>query len=219
MNLRTNVCFHGIGDPGDRPEDEAAYWIAPDFFRRVLDLCAGRSDVALSFDDGCRSDIDVALPELEQRGLGATFFVLAGRLTRRDSLSATDLQVLRSHGMTIGSHGWHHVPWSFADDDALRVELLDARAAIAEAAGVAVAQAACPLGRYDRRVLARLRQAGYSTVFTSDRAVARAGAWLQPRFSVRRADDIAQVQDYLRHGSDRVRRVRDALRIGIKSLR
>jgi len=35
--------------------------------------------VQLSFDDGNRSDVGIALPALLERELSATFFVVAGR--------------------------------------------------------------------------------------------------------------------------------------------
>lgn len=218
MASRINVCFHGIGDPGGRPDDESAYWIGRDVFRYTLDLAAGRDDVQLSFDDGNRSDLEIGLPELSSRGLTATFFVLADRFDRSDSLSGEDVRTLRDAGMSIGSHGMRHVPWRGLPADALHDELVTARDLIAAEVGLPVQEAACPLGRYDRRVLAALRSAGYSTVHTSDRAVARPGAWLQPRFSLRATDTIEDVRAVLgRHG--RLQRARDALRIRVKSLR
>jgi hypothetical protein len=74
------------------------------------------------------------------------------------------------------------------DPVAQRSELIEARELLAEAAGMAITEAACPLGRYDRRLLSDLRKLGYQHVYTSDRRVARQDGWLQPRFSVYRHD-------------------------------
>ncbi|GAA1969436.1 polysaccharide deacetylase family protein [Nocardioides panacihumi] len=194
-----NLCFHGIGTP-ERPLEpgEADYWITPRTYADVLDLVVGRDDVRLSFDDGNRSDVAIGLPGLLERGLSAEFFVLAGRIDEPGSLSAADMRALAAAGMRIGSHGWDHVSWRDATDAGLEDELVAARRAIGEVVDRPVDTAACPLGLYDRRVLGALRRLGYTRVMTSDRAVARPDAWMQPRFSLRAGDDAAYVAELLR---------------------
>jgi peptidoglycan/xylan/chitin deacetylase (PgdA/CDA1 family) len=190
-----NICFHGVGAPARELEPgEQAYWIGRAQFEDILDSVGSHPCVDLSFDDGNSSDVRIALPALVSRGLVARFFVLAGRLGAPGSLGATDLRALHDAGMVVGSHGMHHRPWRRLDDEAARVELVEARERIGEASGAPVAEAACPLGRYDRRLLADLRRLGYTRVYTSDRRRARPGAWLQPRYSVRSGDDEASVR-------------------------
>lgn len=194
VTRRVNVCFHGIGTPTRELESgEAPYWISQPEFLRILDALSDRHDVRVSFDDGNASDIEVALPALQERGLRATFFALAGRLDAPGSLSRADLRDLVAAGMTIGSHGMDHVPWRGLTPAGVSRELLDARAQLAEAAGATIHEAALPLGRYDRTTLGHLRRLGYTTVHTSDRRPARASAWLQPRHSVRSNDTCETV--------------------------
>jgi peptidoglycan/xylan/chitin deacetylase (PgdA/CDA1 family) len=81
-----------------------------------------------------------------------------------------------------------HRPWVGMTSAVRQEELIEARQQLEEASGTSVTAAACPLGRYDRRLLADLRRLGYQRVYTSDRAIARRDSWLQPRFSVRRED-------------------------------
>lgn len=181
-----NVCFHGIGRPG-RPLDpgEAPYWVTQDSFLRLLDAVAGwPGEVALSFDDGNASDVEVALPALVDRGLAATFFVLAGRFDQPGSLETAQVRELVGAGMVVGNHGMVHRSWRGMDGATAAEELITARDLVASVVGAAVTQAACPFGEYDRGALAGLRAAGYDTVFTSDRRFARRSAWVQPRFSV-----------------------------------
>lgn len=180
-----NICFHGIGTPKRELEPgEGLYWTSVDAFLAMLDVLARRPGVRISFDDGNRSDVDVALDALRARGLSATFFVVAGRLGAPGSLDVDDLRELDRAGMTIGTHGLDHRPWRGLAPADLEGELVVARARIADAVGHAVDEAALPLGVYDRRVLGALRRLGYKKVYTSDRRVARAADWLQPRFSV-----------------------------------
>lgn len=188
-----NISFHGIGTPNgpEREPDEHRYWVTESAFLRVLDLCAEQPNVRLSFDDGNASDAAIALPALQERGLTADFFPIAGRLGTPGNLDRDAVQALAGAGMTIGTHGAAHRPWTKVPPADQDTELQDARARIAEAAGRPVDTAACPFGAYDRKVLQALRTAGYRTVFTSDARPARSGNWLQPRYSVE-ADDTPE---------------------------
>jgi len=195
-----NLCFHGIGVcETEREEGESRYWVSESTFLDILDDVAGDPRVRLSFDDGNRSDVEIALPALRDRGLTATFFALAGRLNDAASLSASDLVELRRNGMRIGSHGWSHVPWKGLSVDEAHRELVDARTVLTEASGGAIEQAALPLGRYDRELIRRVKAAHYATLFTSDRFPARPGAWLQARYSVTAQDTIDTVRRIRTH--------------------
>jgi peptidoglycan/xylan/chitin deacetylase (PgdA/CDA1 family) len=184
-----NICFHGVGNCRiEREAGESRYWVSSDYFLRILDELAGRNEVRISFDDGNRSDATIALPALQERGLHATFFVLAGRFDDPDSLDRADVRALHAAGMTIGTHGWSHVPWRGLSSRDLNRESAEARQAIAEVVAQPVREAALPLGRYDRRLLRELRRQNYDTVYTSDRFPSREGSWLQARFSVTASD-------------------------------
>ena len=207
-----NLTFHGVGEPPRAlAPGEATVWLSEERFRAVLDAVAGRDDVRLSFDDGFRSDVDVALPALAERGLSATFFVLAGRLGHPEHLGEQDLATLVQAGMTIGSHGLHHRSWRELDEPELSAELGESRRVLAAAAGTPVTCASVPFGAYDRHVLARLRRdAGYERVFTSDGGPARDDAWLQPRTSVTvddRLDSLAVTPTPVAAAQRRVKRL------------
>ncbi|GAA4710823.1 polysaccharide deacetylase family protein [Nocardioides conyzicola] len=221
MTTRTvNLCFHGIGVPDRTLEPgEAPYWISADLFHAVLDEVVGRDDVRLSFDDSNASDVEIGLPGLLDRGLRATFFVLAGRFGSRGSLDHDQVRLLAESGMEIGSHGMDHVPWRGLDDARRRRELVDARDRIGSVVGRAVDEAALPLGRYDRALLRELRDLGYTKVHTSDRAQARENAWLQPRFSLVGTDTVASVRTDALGRQPARRRVQGAATRLVKRLR
>ena len=192
MTLVHGVCFHGIGTPGPEvASSECRYWITEQIFHEILDALAGTPNVEISFDDGNASDVEIGLGALRDRSLVATFFVVAGRLGQPGYLDADGIHELVNGGMTIGTHGMDHRPWPRLSETDSRRELVEARAALADLAGSPVDEAAVPLGRYDRRLLAELRRLGYAAVHTSDRRPTTDGAWLRPRFSVR-ADDTAE---------------------------
>jgi peptidoglycan/xylan/chitin deacetylase (PgdA/CDA1 family) len=184
-----NLTFHGIGSPARALEPgEDRCWIGRDPFLAILDMVQDQMDVAVSFDDGNASDLDIALPALAERDMEARFFVVAGRLGKPGSIDVDGVRALADHNMTVGTHGMNHRSWRGLSDDDLRIELIDAREAITEACGATVDTAALPLGQYDRRVLAALRKFGYGTVYSSDGRRAQAGAWFQPRYTVNAGD-------------------------------
>lgn len=214
-----NLCFHGIGTIAhEREAGESRYWVAEDRFLRILDDVRESTNVRLSFDDGNRSDHSVALPALLDRGLRASFFALAGRLDSPDSLSPPDLVELRNAGMAIGSHGWTHTPWrGLSVADASR-ELVEARAALAEASHGEVEDAALPLGQYDRQLLRRLKRIGYGTVYTSDRFPVRASSWLQARYSITAGDTVESIRSVIR-SRHAVHDVRNVMASAVKRIR
>jgi peptidoglycan/xylan/chitin deacetylase (PgdA/CDA1 family) len=193
----TYLTFHGVGNPPrllDPGED--AVWVEEDMFLHALDTAAGRLDVQIAFDDGNTSDVAVALPHLLERGLSATFFVVAGRIDQPGFLSSGDIMELAAAGMQIGTHGMRHRPWRHLTAAELDEEVIAARRSIEQVVGTPVTHAAVPFGAYDRHVLGALRRAGYDRVFTSDGGRARRESWLQQRTSLRKQDgpdDLARI--------------------------
>ena len=108
-------------------------------------------------------------------------------------LEVHDLQELAAAGMKIGSHGLLHRSWRDLSDTELDEELRESRRRLEGVLGAPVDWAACPFGAYDRRVLRRVRAAGYRRLFTSDGGPAPRDSWLQPRISVRAWDDAASI--------------------------
>jgi peptidoglycan/xylan/chitin deacetylase (PgdA/CDA1 family) len=181
-----NLTVHGIG-PTTRTLTEAdrGTWVDVARFEQVLDAVVGRDDVRLTFDDGNSSDLEIALPRLLERGLVAEFFVLPGMFGEPGWLTADGVRELHRAGMRIGSHGWAHRDWRRIDAAQARQEFGDAHRVLAELTGTPVTRVAVPFGSYDRHVLARVRAARVTRVYTSDGGRARPSAWLQARNSLR----------------------------------
>lgn len=184
------LTFHGLGEPPEAiGEDERNVWVPLQWFEEIVDALPGRG-VELAFDDGNASDLEQALPVLTARGIIARFFPLTGRIGAVGYLSAQDILALSAAGMRIGSHGCHHRDWRKLDDGELHEELSASRRTLTELAGADVAEAACPFGSYDRRVLRALRTAGYRRVFSSDGGTTSQGSWLAARTSVHRGEPL-----------------------------
>jgi peptidoglycan/xylan/chitin deacetylase (PgdA/CDA1 family) len=210
-----NITFHGVGpQPREIEAGEDRVWVSSARFAEILDTIAQHDDVAIMFDDGNASDVREALPALLERGLHATFFVIAGRLGTPHFLDEDDVRLLADRGMTIGSHGMRHRSWRNLDNRDLDEELGQARRRLEGVVERPVTRAACPFGAYDRRVLGALRSHGYERVFTSDGGPARSDHWLQARTSRRKDHTAADVERML--GADTP--ALTSLRVQAKSL-
>jgi peptidoglycan/xylan/chitin deacetylase (PgdA/CDA1 family) len=216
----TGICFHGIGEPSAGLEPDChEYFVSAGLFLAVLDEAVARPGISLTFDDGYASDVEVALPALRERGLTATFFPLAGKLGQPGYLDEAGVRALSAAGMPIGSHGMWHRSWRGLDAQTEREELAVARSLIGFASQAPVRAAACPFGSYDRRTLSALRRHGYEQVFTSDRRRARAGAWLQPRYSILRSDTLGNIRENILAPRPAAERVRCAAAARVKAWR
>lgn len=213
-----NLTFHGIGEPV-RPVDSAerGTWVTRRVFEELIDWAAGRDDVHVTFDDGNRSDLEIALPALVKRDLRATFFPVVGRTGEPGFLTRDDILALVDAGMSIGSHGMAHRSWRGLEGKALEREIGDARTQLEDIAQIPVTLGACPFGQYDRRVLNALKAAGFTQVFTSDGGRTRPTTWLQARNTVldeTRADHLEQLLEHppamsrMRKGGSLVKRWR-----------
>ena len=195
------LCFHGIGRPS-RPLEtgEAPYWVDEALFHEALERVAAAGDevaVHFTFDDGNASDLAIAAEPLARAGHSAEIFVLTGRLDTPGSLSRDDLRRLESMGHRIGSHGAAHRDWTQVAGDEVAAEFTAPKEIIARELGHPVEAAAIPFGRYDRRVLARLRAAGFARVYSSDGGPVggpvQEARWPIPRTSLQGRMDGADV--------------------------
>jgi Polysaccharide deacetylase len=122
----------------------------------------------VTFDDGHISNYTCALPVLQSQGLQARFFITVGWTGQRPGyMGWEELRALHQAGQSIGAHGWTHTLLTHCSEAELQRELLDARLTLEDKLGTSVATMSLPGGRYNPRVLAACRQAGYTQVYTS----------------------------------------------------
>ncbi|MGV9451304.1 polysaccharide deacetylase family protein [Streptomyces sp. NPDC003635] len=173
----------------------------------------GRGLVGLTFDDGYADFLDHALPVLRRHDCGATLFVLPGRLggdnawdplgPRKPLLTADGIRQAAQAGVEIGSHGLTHVDLTKADDDLLRAETAESRAALSELTGAPVTGFCYPYGTVDARAVEAVRAAGYAYACAIDPGPLSALHAL-PRVHVGQNDTAVRL--YLKHRLHRLRR-------------
>lgn len=204
--------LHGIGTPA-RPLEtgEAAYWITEDMLRETIERVArarDRVDVHFTFDDGNASDLEIGAPALAEAGHAADVFVLTDRLDQPGSLGTDDLRRLQAMGHRIGSHGAAHCDWTAVPEQGGEVEFEAPRRILTRITGTEITAAAIPFGRYNRRVLTRLRRAGFRTAWSSDGGAWRNDRWPVPRTSLTAAMTGADIARLLEGTEPPLRHIR-----------
>jgi len=195
--------FHCIGKPKRELVDgEREVCVDRNQFAEILDVVSGRAEVRLTFDDGNRSDVSEALPELVRRGLHAEFFICPARFGDDEFVDEDDIRELRRAGMSVGSHGMDHVRWRRLKPSEIDREIVRAKRVLEDASQAPVETAACPFGAYDRRTLTALRAAGFRRVYTSDGGRASSTDWLVARNTVRRIDSAESIERLLDDSRD-----------------
>jgi peptidoglycan/xylan/chitin deacetylase (PgdA/CDA1 family) len=181
------LMYHELEVP-DRPICQAEpgyarYVLQADAFRQQIEylkangwqgLSVGQAlafpetkNVALTFDDGCETDLLLAAPILRKAGFNATFFITSGWLGKQGYLLPVQLKELSQRGFEIGCHSQSHAYLSDLDERGLRREIVDPKSQLEHILGQSVDHFSCPGGRYDQRALAVARSAGYHSVSTS----------------------------------------------------
>jgi peptidoglycan/xylan/chitin deacetylase (PgdA/CDA1 family) len=155
-------------------EARYSYVTGAAMFERHLDLYARlRQEQSplrpeITFDDGHVSNLELAAPILQSRGMTAHFFITVGWTAKKSGyMNWAELQALQQAGHAIGAHGWTHTLLTHCNDVDLQKELRDARLTLEDKLGTSITTMSLPGGRYNRRVLAACETAGYKEIYTS----------------------------------------------------
>jgi peptidoglycan/xylan/chitin deacetylase (PgdA/CDA1 family) len=158
------------------------YTVAPDVFRAQMESIAeaglasttisdllgrglkdGRA-IAITFDDGFREIVDVALPILTACGLTASVYIVTGHIGgtsrwldrdgegNRPLLSWAEIRSLAAAGIEIGAHGHRHLPLDLLSETEAAAEISRSRLALEDGLGRPVTSFAYPYGFHTRAV-------------------------------------------------------------------
>jgi len=174
--MSTVLVYHTISSPARALPGDID--ISPEAFARQLDWLARRrlvvplsetmnrnrqrNRVAITFDDGFRDNLTVAVPLLEKYSMPATVFVTAGFVGRDAYLSPAELRELSRHPLiTIGAHGLWHRHFNLLSGDDARQELTEARRVLEEIIDKRVDLLAWPYGECNSRLEDLAAKCGY----------------------------------------------------------
>ncbi len=169
QSRRLFLLYHEVRSGGS----EYSYVTDSSMFDKHLDLCVRLRQSKgiwpeLTFDDGHISNLEVAAPMLQSRGLTAKFFITVGWTGKRPCyMGWPELRSLHGSGQLIGAHGWSHTLLTHCNDVELQRELNGSRLTLEDNLGTSITTMSLPGGRCNGRVLTACREAGYTQVYTS----------------------------------------------------
>jgi peptidoglycan/xylan/chitin deacetylase (PgdA/CDA1 family) len=185
-----------------------SYVLNSGVFAAQLDLFNGlRNGIGmrplLTFDDGHRSNYEIAFPLLCARGMQAHFFITASWTGVRSAyMGWNELRILHGAGQKIGAHGWSHALLTHCNPAELHTELYASRSLLQDKLGTEVTTMSLPGGRFNRRVLAACQEAGYTQVYSSiPRAEASLRGATVGRLNIRRDMELAWISKLFEPGS------------------
>src|SRR5262249_30066788 len=120
--------------------------------------------VVLTFDDGNRSDHELALPALVRRGLRAAFFLSPALVGREGYLTWEEARALAQAGMAVGARGLDHTLLSQVPEGSLVRPLSEARQRLEAGLGRAVTSLSLPGGAGGEAALSAAAEAGFELV-------------------------------------------------------
>lgn len=124
--------------------------------------------VIISFDDDWENQYTYAFPLLKKYGFTATFYIWVAVVGMKHHMTWEEIKALADAGMQIGCHTIHHPYLTRISEEAtLRREIHGAKNLIEAKIGVPVTSIAYPFGQYDARVVAAVKEAGFTTARTT----------------------------------------------------
>jgi len=158
---------------------------------------SGRRAVLLTFDDAYRSTLELGFPVLRDLAFPGLLFVPPASIGktahwRHDSpdaplLDAEQLRGLIEARIEVGAHGMEHVCMPGLTDRELLRNTREAREALADLLGRPPRAFAYPNGRFDARVAAAVKRAGFIIAFSTTRDGGRFGV---PRADIGPSDTL-----------------------------
>ncbi len=171
-NKSITLIYHSIGGADNREVGAGLYCVSVEKFREQMKYLARTvpfgDSPCITFDDGMLNNYTVAYPILKELGLKAYFFIIVSKVGTSGYMSWEQLKELKDAGMIIGSHGMGHKILVGLSNPELHYELGMSKRFLEFNLGYEVDYFSIPKGHYNKRVIDKIKEAGYKAVFTSD---------------------------------------------------
>ena len=165
-----------------RQMDALLRWTRPIRADNTEPLRPGQNYAAVTFDDGFHSVAVNALPELGQRSIPATMFIVSGCLGRspawlseeylgnlaETTVTPEQLRALPSPLVTLGSHTVSHPRLDRIPLGEARKEIEDSRQQLEALGCGTITLFSFPHGAFNSDLVRVCREAGYGRVFTTE---------------------------------------------------
>lgn len=202
--------YHGVGSDAELDDADRHYAVSTAAFKRHLSVIgrslaltrqlSERGSIAapsITFDDGHISHYRQAFPALLDAGMQAEFYINTSVIGQPGFVTWEQLKEMTAAGMSIQSHGHHHLFFADLAPETLLSELENSKKTIEDRLGQPVIVFAPPGGRYNQRVIEVALAVGYHRL-----SVSRPGLWRHfddltiPRFPIYAHTDERTVAEY-----------------------
>lgn len=138
--------------------------------------------VGITLDDGYVNNLTHALPVLRRHGFSATCYMVSGQLgganvwdaesgiPAKPLMNREQLRAWVAGGQEVGAHTRHHVDLRAVDTATARDEIAGCRAELEALVDAPVRHFCYPYGYFGAEHVALVREAGYATATTTQRA-------------------------------------------------
>lgn len=129
-------------------------------------VSAEARELSITFDDGYLDNLKIAAPLLCSLKIPFTVFVISDFVKQKKTeyLTPVDLKELSTMpGVTIGSHGRTHIPFTQLAEQDLKKELTESKAYLEDIIQKPVQTISYPHGKTSLSIATHLKEAGYST--------------------------------------------------------
>jgi peptidoglycan/xylan/chitin deacetylase (PgdA/CDA1 family) len=224
------MCYHSVGDDNwehgvtfgtfKKQIDYLTYRYKAITFKDVLDIISGKSinpeypSFALTFDDGYK-DIMSVKDYLKEKGIKPVLFLLSDSeksvkdelKNSKQMLDANDIKLLIKEGWEIGSHSATHKDFWHLSDEEINTEVVESKKTLEEKYGVAVNYFSYPRGRYTKKVISAVKEAGYKMAVSMDDGKITAGIdqFTLPRVGVMRNHDFSEFKTIMKSSAIQTR--------------
>ena len=127
------------------------------------------SSLTITFDDGYKDNLTIALPIIEKYNIPITIFVTASFIDKSNLyLSSKDLLFLANHELvTIGSHSFNHLSLDSVNIKSLNYEISESKKMIENITSHEVNSISFPNGSFNTNVLSVIKNHNYSNGYNS----------------------------------------------------
>lgn len=124
--------------------------------------------VVITFDDGNLDIFTYAFPVLKNMSFPATIFMITNNINKEGSLSAEDLRILDSSGVSIGSHTVSHAFLPDLKKEEIEYQLRESKKTLEKILGHEAYLFSYPAGGVTREAQALVEAEGYQAAVTTN---------------------------------------------------
>lgn len=155
--------------------------------------------IAVTFDDGWRSQYNNALPVLTKYKIPATFYIYTGVIGSPAYMTWDNLHTLVNLKMEIAGHTKSHPHLTKTNPSKLDEELVQSKQVLEKNLRVHVSDFAYPYGNYNDAIIKAVMEAGYTSGRTSNKGIRNDFKDLYQLNVLYAPNDLKTLQDIL-HG-------------------